>query len=54
MRIIREVTKMRTFDYTFLKEKAWDNEIVNYLSQIHERKGRQTVYLRQRPDDLPA
>ena len=30
---------MRRFDYGFLKEKAWDNEIVGYLSQIHEQKG---------------
>lgn len=43
---------MRTFDYTYLRKKAWDNEIVNYLSQIHELKGRQTVYLRQKPDAL--
>lgn len=38
---------MRRFDYGFLKEKAWDNEIVGYLSQIHEQKGKQTLYLRQ-------
>ena len=43
---------MRTFDYTALQKKAWDNEIVNYLSQIHELKGKQTVYLRQKPDVL--
>ena len=34
---------MRRFDYGFLKEKAWDNEIVGYLSQIHEQKGKQTL-----------
>lgn len=43
---------MRTFDYTFLQKIAWDNEIVNYLSQIHELKGRQTVYLHQKPGAL--
>lgn len=43
---------MRTFDYGFLKEKAWDNEIVGYLSQIHELKGKQALYLRQRPADV--
>ena len=43
---------MRAFDYMFLRKKAWDNEIINYLSQIHELKGKQTVYLRQKPDVL--
>ena len=43
---------MRAFDYMFLRKKAWDIEIVNYLSQIHELKGKQTVYLRQKPDVL--
>ena len=43
---------MRRFDYRFLKEKAWDNEIVGYLSQIHEQKGKQVLYLRQNPADV--
>ena len=43
---------MRRFDYSFLKERAWDNEIVGYLSQIHELKGKQTLYLRQKPADV--
>ena len=47
-----EVKKMRRFDYGFLKEKAWDNEIFGYLSQIHEQKGKQTLYLRQKPADV--
>ena len=43
---------MRQFDYTHLKDRSWDNEIVNYLSQIHELKGKQDLYLRQKPDEL--
>lgn len=43
---------MRGFDYSFLNEKTWDNEIVNYLSQIHELKGRQSAYLQKQPEDL--
>ena len=43
---------MRRFDYGFLKEKAWDNESVGYLSQIHEQKGKQTLYLRQKPAEV--
>ena len=43
---------MRRFNYTALKDKTWDNEVINYLSQIHEHKGRQSVYIQQRPQDL--
>jgi hypothetical protein len=31
--------KMRTFDYPPLKSRAWDNEIINALSQINKLKG---------------
>ena len=43
---------MRLFDYSKLKDRLWDTEIVNYLSQIHEAKGKQILYLRQKPDRL--
>ena len=43
---------MRQFNYSSLKDKKWDNEIVNYLSLIHEEKGRQTLYLKQKPNEL--
>ena len=43
---------MRWFDYSFLKDKTWDVEVVNYLSQIHEGKGKQVLYLRQQPQTL--
>ena len=43
---------MREFDYKTLKDKKWDNEIVNYLSLIHEAKGKQSVYLKQQPYEL--
>ena len=43
---------MRQFDYSKLKDQLWDTEIVNYLSQIHEQKGKQALYLRQKPDQL--
>lgn len=43
---------MRHFDYTNLKDKTWDNEIVNYLSQIHEYKGKQATYVQNRTKEL--
>lgn len=43
---------MRTFDYGKLKERTWDSEILGYIAQIHEYKGRQELYLKQTPDTL--
>ena len=44
--------KMRTFDYFALKNKTWDNEILGLVAQIHECKGRQELYLKQKPEEL--
>lgn len=43
---------MRNFDYSKLAERTWDTEIISYLSKIHEYKGRQELFLRQRPVEL--
>lgn len=43
---------MRHFDYASLTNKTWDNEIVNYLTLIHEYKGKQSIYIQQRPQEL--
>ena len=43
---------MRHFDYASLISKTWDNEIVNYLTLIHEYKGKQSIYIQQRPQEL--
>lgn len=43
---------MRRFDYTQLKHRTWDSEILGYVAQIHEYKGRQQLYLRQREAEL--
>ena len=43
---------MRVFDYSKLKERTWDNEILAYVAQIHEYKGKQDLYLRQKPVEL--
>lgn len=47
-----EVNGMRSFDYGKLKERTWDSEILGYIAQIHEYKGRQELYLKQTPDSL--
>lgn len=43
---------MREFDYTKLKGRTWDSEVLGYVAQIHEYKGRQQVLLKQRPMEL--
>ncbi len=43
---------MRTFDYMKLADRMWDNEILSYIAKIHEYKGRQELYVRQKPVEL--
>ena len=43
---------MKEFDYKKLKDRTWDNEILSYIAQIHEYKGKQDLYLRQKPVEL--
>ena len=43
---------MRQFDYFRLAERTWDNEILSYISKIHEYKGKQELFLRQKPVEL--
>lgn len=43
---------MKTFDYSKFADRTWDNELVTYLTQIHEYKGRQELYIRQKPVEL--
>ena len=40
---------MRVFDYSVFEKIQWDNEIVALLAQIHEYKGRQELFLKQKP-----
>ncbi len=49
---IQSGCKMRNFDYTKLSERMWDTEIVSYIAKIHECKGRQDLYVRQKPVEL--
>lgn len=44
--------EMRDFDYSYLKDRTWDNEILSYIAKIHEFKGKQELYFRQKPVEL--
>ena len=43
---------MRSFDYSKLYDKAWDSDILNLVAKIHECKGRQDLFVRQKPVEL--
>lgn len=43
---------MRKFDYSNLKNKVWNSSIINKIAHIHEAKGRQELYLAQKPEEL--
>ena len=43
---------MRSFDYTRLYDKKWDTDILNLVAKIHECKGRQDLFVRQKPVEL--
>ena len=42
----------KVFDYSKLASRTWDKEVLNYIGLIHEFKGRQQLYLAQKPDEL--
>ncbi|MCM1493835.1 MAG: cell filamentation protein Fic, partial [Muribaculaceae bacterium] len=43
---------MRNFDYTKLTNYKWDSEVLSYVAKIHECKGRQDLFVRQKPIEL--
>ena len=43
---------MRNFDYLKLKNCKWDSEMVSLIAKIHECKGRQELYVRQKLAEL--
>ena len=43
---------MRKFNYSVLKDMKWDSEMMGYVAIIHEMKGKQALYLRQKPESL--
>lgn len=43
---------MRKFDYSQMQSKVWENEILALVSAIHEYKGRQDLFFRQKPVEL--
>lgn len=43
---------MRNFNYSKIKDKKWDSEILSLVTSIYKYKGKQELYLKQRPEEL--
>ena len=43
---------MRGFDYSKLADRTWPSDILNLVAKIHECKGRQDMFARQKPVEL--
>ena len=43
---------MRSFDYMKLASRMWDGEVLSYIAKIHEYKGRQELFMRQKSVEL--
>ena len=50
--ISAEVREMRIFNYTLIKERKWDSELLGLIAAIYKEAGRQELYLKQRPEEL--
>lgn len=43
---------MRNFNYTKIKYKKWDSEVLGLVASIYRYQGKQELYLKQRPEEL--
>ena len=43
---------MKTFNYDEYEKRAWDNEVLGIVSAIHEYRGKQDLFLKQKPATL--
>ena len=43
---------MRTFNYSEIKNRKWDSELLSLIAAIYKEAGKQELYLRQRAEEL--
>lgn len=43
---------MRDFNYSAIKERKWDSEILGLIAAIYKEAGKQELFLKQRPEEL--
>lgn len=43
---------MRSFNYSKIKDKKWDSEVLSLVASIYRYQGKQELYLNQKPEEL--
>ena len=43
---------MREFNYSLIKDRKWDSELLGLVAAIYKEAGKQEMYLKQRPEEL--
>lgn len=43
---------MREFNYSLIRNKKWDSELLSLIAAIYKEAGKQELYLKQRPQEL--
>ena len=43
---------MRNFNYSKIKDKKWDSEILSLVASIYKYQGKQELHLKQKPEEL--
>ena len=43
---------MKNFNYSSIREKKWDSEVLSLVAAIYKEAGKQELYLKQHPDEL--
>lgn len=43
---------MKEFNYSVIRDKKWDSELLGLIAAIYKEAGKQEMYLKQRPEEL--
>ena len=43
---------MREFNYSIIRDKKWDSELLGLIAAVYKEAGKQEMYLKQRPEEL--
>ena len=43
---------MRDFNYSEVRERKWDSDLLGLIAAIYKEAGKQELYLKQRPQEL--
>ena len=43
---------MREFNYSKVREKKWDSDVLGLIAAIYKEAGKEEFYLKQRPQEL--